>query len=187
MIKCNFRSFLVNFFYSIKAISTNSYFSFHLFLQIFSPFSFSFSPLLLHFLLRHLLLLLKLLFVFRDFQREILKAEAIRSMKKLEIERKNAKNQENLEKRGLVDFDHPLQAKKSFEEHSSADYSEGAIDNSAEYVGKSNNLNTGDGYISNNNNLIKSNSLLVTDNVTLLTRSMSPLLLSGNRNKLSFS
>ena len=108
-------------------------------------------------------------------------------MKKLEIKRKNAKNQENLEKRGLVDFDHPLQAIKSFEEHSSADYLEGAIDNSAEYVGKSNDLNIGDGYISNNNNLIISNSLLVTDNVTLLTRSMSPLLLSGNKNKLSFS
>ena len=46
-----------------------------------------------------------------------------------------------MEKRGLVDFDHPLQAKKSFEEHSSADYLEGAIDNSAEYVGKNNEYN----------------------------------------------
>ena len=118
-------------------------------------------------------------------QREITKAEAIRSMKKLEIKRNDAKNQETLEKRNLTDFDHPLQPTNNSGECSFTGSLEGASNNSVESVAKSIGSNLGDDNTSNNNNLKKSNSLLLREIGTLVTCPKSPDLLSGNKKKSS--
>ena len=108
-------------------------------------------------------------------------------MKKLEIMRNDAKNQETLEKRNLIDFDHPLQPTKNSEERSLAGSLEGATNSSAESVVKSIGSNIGDDNTSNNNNdLKKSNSLLLREIGASVTCPKSPDLLSGDKKK-SFS